>query len=115
MQMRELDIGGGRTAYLDTGGRGRAVLALHGHFGRGRHWARLAAALAPRFRIIAPDLPGHGRSDGAGEDWLGGTVARLAGLIERLGLRAPAVLGHSSGGIAAYTLAARREELVGAL
>jgi pimeloyl-ACP methyl ester carboxylesterase len=114
--MRDLElVDGSRLAYADAGGGGRPVLALHGHFGRGRTWARLAAALAPRWRVIAPDLPGHGRSDRAGHDWLADTVTRLAELVTRLELRAPVVLGHSSGGIAGYTLAARRRDLVGAL
>jgi esterase len=116
MRMRDLQLAdGSRLAYLDSGGHGRPVLALHGHFGRARLWSRLVGALAPRWRVVAPDLPGHGRSERAGDDWLGDSVGRVAGLVERLGLRAPAVLGHSSGGIVGYTLAARREDLVGAL
>jgi esterase len=114
--MREQGLGdGSRLAYADAGGRGRPLVALHGHFGRGRLWAPLAAALAPGWRVIAPDLPGHGRSAPAADNWLEATVERVGVLIERLGLRTPAVLGHSSGGIAAYTLAARRPDLVGAL
>jgi esterase len=114
--MRELPLpDGSRMAYFDAGGRGLPLVCLHGHFGRGHQWARVAADLAPGRRVIAPDLPGHGRSDPAGEDWLTDTVERVAGLIAHLGLREPALLGHSSGGIAAYTLAARRPELVTAL
>jgi pimeloyl-ACP methyl ester carboxylesterase len=113
---RELPLpDGSRMAYFDSGGRGLPLVCLHGHFGRGHLWGPVAAALAPGRRIIAPDLPGHGRSSPAGDDWLVDAVARVGGLIERLGLREPALLGHSTGGIVAYTLAARRPRLIRAL
>jgi esterase len=114
--VRELPLpDGSRMAYFDEGGRGRPLVCLHGHAGRGELWGPLASALAPARRVIAPDLPGHGESDPAGGDWLADTVERVTGLVEGLGLREAALLGHSSGGVAAYTLAARRPELVGAL
>ena len=50
----------GRTKYEDAGGAGAPIVALHGTFGRGRTFARVAEALAPDYRIIAPDLRGHG-------------------------------------------------------
>jgi esterase len=113
---RELPLSdGSRIAYFDSGGRGRPVVCLHGHFGRGHLWAPVAAALAPRHRVIAPDLPGHGRSEPAGADWLGDSVARVGDLVGRLGLREPALLGHSSGGTVAYTLAARMPDVCRAL
>jgi pimeloyl-[acyl-carrier protein] methyl ester esterase len=50
--------------YHEICGRGRRDLVLLHGFGLNlRVWDTLAAALARRFRIIAIDLPGHGRSD----------------------------------------------------
>jgi esterase len=114
--MQEVPLSdGSRMAYFDSGGRGRPVVCLHGHFGRGHLWAPIAAALAPDHRVIAPDLPGHGRSAPAAGDWLDDTVAGVGDLVSRLGLRAPALLGHSSGGTVAYTLAARAPDVCAAL
>jgi len=50
--------------YAEVSGRGRRDLVLlHGWGMNLRVWDGLAAALAGRFRVIAIDLPGHGRSD----------------------------------------------------
>lgn len=43
-------------------GEGDPVILLHGSFGSWLHWARNIAALAGRYRVIVPDMPGHGDS-----------------------------------------------------
>ncbi|HEX5459767.1 MAG TPA: alpha/beta fold hydrolase [Steroidobacteraceae bacterium] len=48
--------------YTEVRGNGPALLLLHGWGLNLRIWDGLAAALCDRFRIIAVDLPGHGRS-----------------------------------------------------
>ncbi|MGW6458001.1 alpha/beta fold hydrolase [Streptomyces sp. NPDC055078] len=102
-------------SYVDFGGPGIPLLALHGTFGRGAQFTRLAHDLGEQVRVIAPDQRGHGLSDHtdgyAREDFVG-DAARL---IEELGLGPVAVLGHSLGGITAYQLAARFPGLVSAL
>ncbi|MGZ0146632.1 alpha/beta fold hydrolase [Kribbella sp. WER1] len=91
-----------------------AIVALHGTFGTGRTFARLADALAPGYRLLAPDL--RGRPQPGGTDFSREAfVAEVAELIERLGLGPALVIGHSAGGVTAYQLAARRPELVRAL
>jgi pimeloyl-[acyl-carrier protein] methyl ester esterase len=50
--------------HAEVTGRGRRDLVLlHGWGSNSRVWDELAAALERRFRVIAIDLPGHGRSD----------------------------------------------------
>src|SRR2546430_11456934 len=49
--------------YFEVQGRGRDVVLLHGWGLNLRVWDELAGALARRFRVIAIDLPGHGKSD----------------------------------------------------
>lgn len=115
LQARFLIREGRRLAYYDTGGGGAAILALHGHFGRGRMWAPLARRLAPRWRVVALDQRGHGRSDRAPDYDREGYVADAAHAIEALGLAPAVVLGHSLGGINAYQLAARHPRLVRAV
>ncbi|MER5865242.1 alpha/beta hydrolase [Kitasatospora sp. NPDC002040] len=111
----ELDLDGRRLSYLDFGGTGRPLLALHGHLAEGQDWAAVAAELGPDWRVIAPDLRGHGDSDRAAEYSREGYLADVVALLHRLDLGPLPVLGHSGGGITAYQLAARHPELVSAL
>ncbi|MBF6331213.1 alpha/beta fold hydrolase [Nocardia transvalensis] len=99
-----------RLAYVDSGGPGRPLLALHGTFGRGRCWMPLAQRLGRR--IIAPDQRGHGRSDKPGDYSREGFVADAVAVIEKLGLGPVTIVGHSLGAINAYQIAARRPDLV---
>ncbi|KUL68529.1 MULTISPECIES: alpha/beta fold hydrolase [unclassified Streptomyces] len=110
-----LTIDGRRLSYLDFGGPGRPLLALHGHFNEGRTFARLARALFPHWRVVAPDQRGHGFSDRGPDFSREGYVGDAAALLAHLGLERPVVLGHSMGGVNAYQLAARHPELVSAL
>nr|WP_238356423.1 alpha/beta hydrolase [Kribbella italica] len=90
-------------------------MALHGTFGRGKTFAAIAERLAPEYRVIAPDLRGHGLT-GAAEDSSGfgreAFVADVAELAEDLNLAPALVIGHSLGGVTAFQLAARRPDLV---
>ena len=51
---------------LQRRGRGPALVLLHGFTGTGDSLSELARGLEPEFETLAPDLPGHGRSAGAG-------------------------------------------------
>lgn len=53
---------GAAPIFLRETGRGPSVLLLHGNPDSSAMWDGIAKALAPRFRCIAPDLPGFGRS-----------------------------------------------------
>ena len=98
-------------------GAGPVVLLIHGSPGNGKAWQRVGERLAERFRIVAPDLPGHGATTpqpaGAMPD-----VAYAATLVEALVpiVGAPAVLaGHSYGGVVALAVALRGRVSLGAL
>jgi pimeloyl-ACP methyl ester carboxylesterase len=103
-------------AYEDIG-RGPLVVLIHGSPGSARVWQPVAQELAPRFRVISPNLPGYGATTRppAGLPSDSGHAARL---IEALldGMAAPAVLaGHSYGGVVALQLALRGTVKPGAL
>ncbi|MFG3343597.1 alpha/beta fold hydrolase [Streptomyces sp. NPDC048018] len=110
-----LTVAGRLLSFLDFGGPGSPLLALHGHFGEGRTFARLARELGRSWRIIAPDQRGHGFSDRSSEFSRTGYVEDAAAVLAHLGIRGAAVLGHSLGGVNAYQLAARFPGLVDAL
>src|ERR671929_241966 len=92
-----------RLHYTRTGGTGPAVVLAHGFSDDGLCWTPVAEALAREYDVVMVDARGHGRSD-APERGYGSAeqAADLAGAIAALGLRRPAVLGHSMG--AATTL-----------
>lgn len=114
-QRQFLERDGLRLAYLDFGGDGPPILALHGHFSRGSTFARVADNLRDRWRVVALDQRGHGWSDSPDDYSREAYIGDAATLIRRLGLAPAIVLGHSLGGVNAYQLAARHPELVGAL
>lgn len=82
-------------------GSGPALLLLHGLTLDHRMWADHVPVLASRYRVITPDLPGHGRSEGATEPW----CDLIARLLDHLGLEAAALCGLSLGGAVAVSFA----------
>lgn len=110
-----LTVDGRTLSYVDFGGPGRPLLALHGHMSEGLSYAELAARLAPEWRVLAPDQRGHGESDRAADYSREGYLADLKALMDHLNLDRAALLGHSLGAINAYQFAARHPERVTAL
>ncbi|MFJ9179275.1 alpha/beta fold hydrolase [Streptomyces sp. NPDC102360] len=106
-QRSTLTIEGRTLSYMDFGGPGRPLIALHGHMSEGASFADLAARLAPAWRFMAPDQRGHGASDRAPDYSRAGYIADLEALMDHLGLDQAALLGHSLGAINAYQFAAR--------
>lgn len=90
-----------------------ALLLLHGFTGCGESWEELASKL-PGWRIIAPDLPGHGQT--APPSGPMPQVAQdLVGLLDDLGVEQAVVIGYSMGGRLALHLATQAPERVRAL
>lgn len=108
-------IGDDRLAYLDAGGDGIPIIALHGHFGRARHFAALAEALAASYRVIALEQRGHGWSRKALDYTREGYVDDVLLLVDTFGLERVILLGFSLGGVNAYQFAARYPSRVKAL
>jgi pimeloyl-ACP methyl ester carboxylesterase len=102
-------------SYLDFGGEGAVLVALHGHYCEAAEFGPLAERLAPDWRVIALDQRGHGESDRAVRYDRAGYVADALAFLDHLGLASAPVLGHSLGGANAYQLAARHPERVSAL
>ena len=103
-------------SWLDAGGNGPVLIALHAHWMEATTFRRLATDLSPGWRVVALDQRGHGHSSHAAtytrQDYLGDLEAFYAVLQ----LSAPAVLvGNSLGGINALQFAAKHPEHVRAL
>lgn len=94
--------------FLDWGGDGQPMLALHGLASSGHWYRRLAPYLRAEYRIVAPDQRGHGATTQApaGYDWQ--TLAEDAvRVLDHFGMEKAAVLGHSWGGHVSSNLAMR--------
>ena len=105
----ELDIPPGRIRGLRTGAPGMPrVLALHGWLDNAASFVPLAAQL-PGIELVAPDLPGHGRSTHLprGADYsFAGAMHHVLDIADALGWDRFALLGHSMGaGIASLVAA----------
>jgi magnesium chelatase accessory protein len=101
---------GGLRWHLRAGGRGPRLLLLHGTGSSGASWRRLTAALsaaAGGFEILAPDLPGHGRSGPlpAGRSGLDAYAGAVATLVQDLGAWPDIIVGHSAGAAIAARIA----------
>lgn len=87
-------------------GSGPALLLLHGAGGSSHSWQNLVPYLTPRFRIIAPDLPGQGfTTAGRRRFSLDAMVEDLARLCADQGWAPVAIIGHSAGAAIALRLA----------
>lgn len=101
---------------VDAGGGAarRALVMLHGIYGRGRNWQAIARALVsrrPEYACWLVDLPYHGDSPAARHgDSVAGLATDLDDWLRGEGIVADAVLGHSYGGKVALALAAMRRE-----
>jgi N-formylmaleamate deformylase len=115
-QPGDIIVGGLRLHYTRTGGDGSALVLAHGVGDDGLCWTTVAEALAPEYDVIMVDARGHGRSE-APEHGYGPEVQAedLAGLIDRLGLRRPIVLGHSMGAATALALASAHPDMPAAI
>ena len=97
----------GSSVSATFGGRGPAVVLLHGYAEDSRMWKRLSTVLAPHLTVIAPDLPGIGNSSvpSAGLD-MTTSARRIRDAVHALGHEKVRVVGHDIGLMVAYAYAA---------
>jgi pimeloyl-ACP methyl ester carboxylesterase len=93
-----VDLHGDRIAYRDSG-HGPALLLIHGMAGSSATWRAIIPQLSKKYRVIAPDLLGHGMSAKPRGDYsLGAFAVFLRDLLDELGLHRATVIGQSLGG-----------------
>lgn len=96
-------------------GAGEPMLLLHGFTGSGRVWETVSAALSERYRVICPDLLGHGETDApddAGLYRLEACASDLVQIARTLGHARFGVLGYSMGGRLALVCAIHQPDAV---
>jgi pimeloyl-ACP methyl ester carboxylesterase len=92
-------------------GDGPLVLLLHGFPECWYSWRHQIDALAPRFRVVAPDLRGYNESEkpaGVAAYAMSELVADVEGLVRAFGEREAAIVGHDWGGAIAWSAAMER-------
>ncbi len=101
----------GRPGRVFTGGRGQALLLIHGGWGGAEfHWSRVWDALATRYRVVAPDLPGLGAIEQPALGSIGEYAAWLVALLDELGIDRAWCVGNSFGGAVSWSFAGRYPE-----
>ena len=110
-----LSVAGIKTHYLRAGS-GEPVVLLHGLGASSYSWRFAVPALADRFDVIAPDLPGFGRSD---KPWdhdysVAGQHRWVMSFLDGLGVKKARFVGNSMGGVISLWAALETPERVGA-
>ncbi len=106
-----VDVNGLKTFY-ESKGKGKTLLFVHGAGGTSLYWGIQLSELSKKFRVIAIDLPGHGKTDRLKEK---ATIERyadhVAGFMKQIKLSHTIIAGHSMGGLVVQQLALKRPEL----
>ncbi|MBS4020966.1 MAG: alpha/beta hydrolase [Dethiobacter sp.] len=110
--MKQLLVQDKQAFYREKGEGEKTVLLIHGAGCNSLYWK--AVEPPPGWRLLAPDLPGHGRSPEEAMDSIVKYSDWVLNFIEAAGQRF-ILAGHSMGGAIAMTAALARPDLVGGL
>ena len=114
-QSSTVDVDGATIAY-DVVGEGPPLLLLHYFGGCAESWRPHVADLARHYRLVIPDLRGHGRSTNEAGTFTHRQAARdVAAVLDDLGLDRVRAMGMSSGGMTLLHLATEQPERVEAM
>lgn len=106
-EIKEIAVDGA-TIHTRVGGKGPAVLLLHGFADTGDMWAPLAAKLVEDHTVIVPDLRGMGLSSQPKGGYDKKTQGRdMAQLLDALKIATAALVTHDIGNMVGYALAAQ--------
>jgi pimeloyl-ACP methyl ester carboxylesterase len=107
---RFVDAGGLRVHFAEAG-EGDPLLLLHGWPQHHYMWRAVIERLAPRYRLIVPDLRGFGWTEAPDRGYDGETLARdQIALLDALGIERVRVIGHDWGGWTTFLLGLHHPE-----
>ena len=109
------NVGGEKIYYTQQGQQGIPVVFVHGAARSHLIWNMQTRALGAVARAVALDLPGHGKSQGAGRSTVDAFRDVVLGLLDALGFDRAIIVGHSMGGAIAQTLALSHPDRVAGL
>jgi pimeloyl-ACP methyl ester carboxylesterase len=93
----------------------RTLLFIHGSGGDHRIWIKQYARLQDEFNIAAIDLPGHGLSEGRGEEDVSRYVEWVREFVGALALEKPVLTGHSLGAAISLVFAIKYGDMLSAI
>src|SRR6266436_8087013 len=103
----------GATIHVRVGGRGPAVVLLHGYGETGDMWAPLAAELVHDHTVVVPDLRGLGLSSRPADGYDKKTqAADVAGVLDALKIAKADLVTHDIGNMVGYAFAAQYPDRV---
>src|SRR6202521_5104731 len=103
----------GTTLYVRIGGKGPAVVLLHGFGDTGDMWAPLAAVLVKDHTVVVPDLRGMGLSAHPDTGYTKKNQAvDIAGIMDALKVQKADLVTHDIGNMVGYALAAQYPDRV---
>jgi 3-oxoadipate enol-lactonase len=109
-------VSGDAEIYCDIAGSGPPVILLHPFPVNHEFWSPLSPVLSSRYRLIVPDLRGHGESSlGNGPATMQKYADDIATVMTAAGVERAPVIGVSIGGYAIFEFWRRFRERVGAL
>jgi len=109
------DINGCRL-HFDDRGDGDPLLLLHGGLGAGADWRHVFATDPSGFRVILPDMRGHGHSTNPSGEFTFRQAARdVLALLDHLGVATVKAIGLSGGGITLLHMATLQPARVAAM
>jgi 2-succinyl-6-hydroxy-2,4-cyclohexadiene-1-carboxylate synthase len=115
--MAEFNLAGANYNVV-TAGAGAPLMLLHGFTGCAGSWAHVQPALAARFKLIMPDLTGHGRTDSPPDPAryrMEHCVEDLIAILDALDVERTHLLGYSMGGRVALAAAIEHPARVASL
>jgi epoxide hydrolase 4 len=109
LQHRYATVNGIRMHYVEAG-RGETVLLLHGFPEFWYSWRHQIAALAPHYRVVAPDLRGYNETENRGPYDTDTLQQDVLALIDEIGGEPVHLVAHDWGAAVAWLLAIRHPE-----
>ena len=107
VQLRNLGL------YYETSGHGEPLLFIHGLGSSSRDWENQVPYFSERYRVVTPDLRGHGKSEKPPRPYSILHSSRdIAELIRSLNIAPAHIVGLSLGGFIAFQLAVDHADLV---
>ena len=102
--------------HVEERGSGEPLVLLHGFSSSGQAWTPVLEDFARSYRVIVPDLRGHGRSTNPSGEFTHRQSARdIYALLDQLGIRRAKAMGISTGGMTLLHMATSQPERLEAM
>lgn len=102
--------------YVESHGAGEPLVLIHGFGAAGAMWGSMVSELATQYRVIVPDLRGHGRSTNPSREFtFRQSALDIMALMDSLGVDRFKAMGISAGGMTLLHVATREPSRVEAM